>query len=166
MNGMREDGSRIVGVWKRPDESIVDGVKRDFVHGASCAQTHRQRVCGEHAPHNHQYENGCPHRDRRGRRKTILNGCRELLSYGLCAVESRLKCFFATVTLTGQGLGLGLGTSLFPVGAIKIKARISAHNGIRILYKRLEAARVCAPESSVQFTEILSTSLATNFDFI
>ncbi len=35
-----------------------------------------------------------------------------------------------SVTLTGQGLGLGLGTSLFPVGAMEIKAGISAHNGI------------------------------------
>ncbi len=35
------------------------------------------------------------------------------------------------VTLTGQGLGLGLGTSLFPVGAMEIKARISAHNVIQ-----------------------------------
>ncbi len=35
-----------------------------------------------------------------------------------------------SVVLTGQRLGLGLGTSLFPVGAMEIKARISAHNGI------------------------------------
>ncbi len=34
-----------------------------------------------------------------------------------------------SVTLTGQGLGLGLGASLFPVGAMEIKAGISAHNG-------------------------------------
>ncbi len=30
-----------------------------------------------------------------------------------------------SVTLTGQGLGLGLGTSLFPVGAMEIKAEIT-----------------------------------------
>ncbi len=30
------------------------------------------------------------------------------------------------VTLTGQGLRLGLGTSLFPVGAMEIKAGISS----------------------------------------
>ncbi len=41
-----------------------------------------------------------------------------------------------SVTLTGQGLGLG--TSLFPVGAMEIEARISAHNGILALLRALQ----------------------------
>ncbi len=44
------------------------------------------------------------------------------------------------LTLTGQGLGLGLGTSSFPVGAMEIKARISAHNGFVDYLKRNSSA--------------------------
>ncbi len=56
--------------------------------------------------------------------------CAEIL-IASAARSQTIRRRLGSVTLTGQGLGLGLGlglgTSLFPVGAMEIKAGISAH---------------------------------------
>ncbi len=70
------------------------------------------------------------------------------LIYASAARSQTIRRRLGSVTLTGQGLGLGLGTSLFPVGAMEIKAGISAHNGkLLLLYAmaRKQFAHAHAP---------------------
>ncbi len=55
---------------------------------------------------------------------TSLEGnplCAEIL-IASAAHSQTIRRRLGSVTLAGQGLGLGLGTSLFPVGAMEIKA--------------------------------------------